>query len=245
MKMVLDALEKAENENDRLIRDYAEAIRRIAQAEAVVKPSERFRIDDAKTKLKRMERHKQMAAGMCEMLRHDAQEMRDGQLRFEKPTLISAAPENGLFLQEAMDRLLRGEKEGRKELAAWFPVLVQGGKTADLRRTMKQLGRGAKEKDAPAVQLLLVAMETAMQEETAGANCFFCPIETAGRRNRRGRACPAERRYVGNGGAGETDGHPAGNGRNHPRRGISGRNGAGAAAGQLAGDRCTPCSADD
>lgn len=167
MKMVLDALEKAENENDRLIRDYAEAIRRIAQAEAVVKPSERFRIDDAKTKLKRMERHKQMAAGMCEMLRHDAQEMRDGQLRFEKPTLISAAPENGLFLQEAMDRLLRGEKEGRKELAAWFPVLVQGGKTADLRRTMKQLGRGAKEKDAPAVQLLLVAMETAMQEENA------------------------------------------------------------------------------
>ena len=71
MKMVLDALEKAESENDRLIRDYAEAIRRIAQAEAVVKPSERFRIDDAKTKLKRMERHKQMAAGMCEMLRHD------------------------------------------------------------------------------------------------------------------------------------------------------------------------------
>lgn len=167
MKMVLDALEKAESENDRLIRDYAEAIRRIAQAEAVVKPSERFRIDDAKTKLKRMERHKQMAAGMCEMLRHDAQEMRDGQLRFEKPTLISAVPENGLFLQEAMDRLLRGEKEGRKELAAWFPVLVQGGKTADLRRTMKQLGRGAKEKDAPAVQLLLVAMETAMQEENA------------------------------------------------------------------------------
>ena len=166
-KPLLDALEKAENENDRLIRDYAEAIRRIAQAEAVVKPSERFRIDDAKTKLKRMERHKQMAAGMCEMLRHDAQEMRDGQLRFEKPTLISAAPENGLFLQEAMDRLLRGEKEGRKELAAWFPVLVQGGKTADLRRTMKQLGRGAKEKDAPAVQLLLVAMETAMQEENA------------------------------------------------------------------------------
>ena len=91
----------------------------------------------------------------------------DGQLRFEKPTLISAAPENGLFLQEAMDRLLRGEKEGRKELAAWFPVLVQGGRTADLRRTMKQLGRGAKEKDAPAVQLLLVAMETAMQEENA------------------------------------------------------------------------------
>ena len=95
-KPLLDALEKAESENDRLIRDYAEAIRRIAQAEAVVKPSERFRIDDAKTKLKRMERHKQMAAGMCEMLRHDAQEMRDGQLRFEKPTLISAAPENGL-----------------------------------------------------------------------------------------------------------------------------------------------------
>ena len=44
---------------------------------------------------------------------------------------------------------------------------LQGGKTADLRRTMKQLGRGAKEKDAPAVQLLLVAMETAMQEENA------------------------------------------------------------------------------
>ena len=125
MKMVLDALEKAESENDRLIRDYAEAIRRIAQAEAVVKPSERFRIDDAKTKLKRMERHKQMAAGMCEMLRHDAQEMRDGQLRFEKPTLISAAPENGLFFagsdgSAAARRKKKGGRNSQRGSPFWF-----------------------------------------------------------------------------------------------------------------------------
>ena len=54
------------------------------------------------------------------MLRHDAQEMRDGQLRFEKPTLISAAPENGLFLQEAMDRLLRGGRNSQRGSPFWF-----------------------------------------------------------------------------------------------------------------------------
>lgn len=167
MQMVLNALEKAESEQDRLVRDHAEAIRRIDQAEAIVKPSERFRIDDARTKLKRMERHQTMLAGMCDMIRHDAQEMRDGQLRFEKPTLMSAAPENGLFLQEAMDALLRGERESRKELAAWYPHLVQGGKTANLRRTMHLVKHAQAEKDAPAVQLLLCAMETAMQEENA------------------------------------------------------------------------------
>lgn len=167
MQMVLDALEKTEAENDRLIRDHAEALRRIEQAEAIVKPSERFRIDDARTKLKRMERHQTMVTGMCDMLRRDAQEMRDGQLRFEKPTLLGAVPENGLFLQEAMDALLRGERESRKELAAWYPLLVQGGKTAEVRQAMRQVKRAPAEQDAPAVQLLLCAMETAMQEENA------------------------------------------------------------------------------
>ncbi len=114
-----------------------------------------------------MERHKQMAAGMCEMLRHDAQEMRDGQLRFEKPTLISPRRRTGCFCRKRWIGCCAAKKKDGRRTPAWFPVLVQGGKTADLRRTMKQLGRGAKEKDAPAVQLLLVAMETAMQEENA------------------------------------------------------------------------------
>lgn len=165
MRMVTEALEETEKEHTRLIHDHAEALRRIEQAEAIVKPSERFRIDDARTKLKRMERHQAMVEGMYQKLRTDALALRDGQLRYMKPALAAPMPENGLFLQEAMDRLLRGEQESKKELTAWYPLLVQGGKTADMRQMMKAMSHAAPEKDAPALWLMICAMELAMQEE--------------------------------------------------------------------------------
>lgn len=167
LRMVTELLAKSEKEHTRMAHDHAEAERRIAQAEQIVKPSERFRIDDARTKLQRMERHQAMVDGMYDKVKTDAAALRDGQLRFMKPAMASPVPENGLFLQEAMDRFLRGEQESKKELAAWYPALVSGGRTADLRQTMKQLGRAQQEKEAPAVGLLLSAMEASMQEENA------------------------------------------------------------------------------
>lgn len=167
LRMVTEMLAKAEQEHTRMAHDHAEAERRIAEAEQIVKPSERFRIDDAKTKLQRMERHQAMVDGMYEKVKTDATALRDGQLRFMKPAMVSPVTENGLFLQEAMDRFLRGEQESRKELLAWYPQLVSGGRTADMRQTMKQLGRAQQEKEAPAVGLLLQAMEVSMQEENA------------------------------------------------------------------------------
>ncbi len=165
LQMVLDALRQAESENTRLLHDHAEAVRRIEQAEAIVKPSERFRIDDARTKLVRFERHQRMVEGMCTMLRRHAKEMQTAQTRFEKPSLLAAEPENGLFLQEAADRWIRDEAESAHELADWFPHLVCGAATVSLPAALRTLRQAPKEKEAPAVWLLICAMEASILEE--------------------------------------------------------------------------------
>ncbi len=165
LQMVLDALKQAESENTRLLHDHAEALRRIEQAEAIVKPSERFRIDDARTKLVRFERHQRMVEGMCTMLRRHAKEMQAAQTRFDKPSLLAAEPENGLFLQGAADRWIRDEAESAYELADWFPHLVCGATTVSLPSALRALRQAPKEKEAPAVWLLICAMEASILEE--------------------------------------------------------------------------------
>ena len=165
LQMVLDALKQAESENTRLLHDHAEAVRRIEQAEAIVKPSERFRIDDARTKLVRFERHQRMVEGMCTMLRRHAKEMQAAQTRFDKPSLLAAEPENGLFLQEAADRWIRDEAENAHELADWFPHLVCGTTTVSLPAALRALRQAPKEKEAPAIWLLICAMKASILEE--------------------------------------------------------------------------------
>ncbi len=164
MDMLYDALEAAQQEAETLQARYDEAVRRIDHAEKIAAPEDQYRITDARTKLHRMERHQLMQANKLQQIIQDVERAGAEGIRFEKPALVSAEVENGMFLQEMMDALLRRDDLSMKTIEALWPRMVCPGNTLTIRQTMKVIRRAPVDKQAPLMSLVYAMLEAAMKE---------------------------------------------------------------------------------
>ncbi len=164
MDMLTTALDAAQTESDELHARYEEAVRRIDHAESIAAEADQYLITDARTKLKRMERHQMMVDSRLARIKADvAQANQEGQ-RFDKPAMPAAPTENELFLQEAAELLLQRERLTRKRLGPLWHRMVRPGATLTIKQTMKAIRRAPVNRDAPLLSLVLAMVENAMKE---------------------------------------------------------------------------------
>jgi hypothetical protein len=157
-------LEAARQEAEELQARHEEAVRRIDHAEKIAAPEDQYRITDARTKLHRMERHQLMQASKLQQIIRDVERAGTECIRFEKPALVSAEVENGMFLQETMDVLLRRDDLNMKTIEALWPRMVCPGNTLTIKQTMKVIRRAPVDKQAPLMSLVYAMLEAAMKE---------------------------------------------------------------------------------
>ncbi len=164
MDMLTTALDAAQTESDELHARYEEAVRRIDHAESIAAEADQYLIADARTKLKRMERHQMMVDSRLARIKADvAQADREGQ-RFDKPAMAAAPTENDLFLQEAAELLLQRERLTRKRLGPLWRQMVRPGATLTIKQAMKAIRHAPVNRDAPLISLVLAMVENAMKE---------------------------------------------------------------------------------
>lgn len=164
MEMLQAALDAVQAECDDLQERYEEAVRRIDHAESIASDEDQYRITDARTKLKRMERHQLMLNSKRLRMEQDVARANADGLRFAKPAMLPAPTENDLFLQEAADMLLLRDKLNRKTVEALWPRMVCPGNTMTIKQAMKAIRRADVDKSAPLMSMVQAMVENAMKE---------------------------------------------------------------------------------
>lgn len=164
MDMLHQALDAAQQESDELRARYDEAVRRIDHAESIAAEADQYRITDARTKLKRMERHQLMLDSRLARIQQDVAQANAEGLRFDKPAIAPAAAENDMFLQEAAEVILQRDKLTRKTVEALWPRMVSPGNTLTIRQTMKVIRRAPVDRRDPLMSLVTALMLSAMKE---------------------------------------------------------------------------------
>ncbi len=163
MDMLYEALDAAQQESDELHARHEEAVRRIDHAESIAAEADQYRITDARTKLRRMERHQVMVDSKQQRIRADVANANAAGLRFEKPVAVGGAAENDMILQEAAEMLLRGGAD-RKSLDALWHRMVRPVDTLTIRQAMKSIRRAPVDREIPLMSLMQAMMEIAMKE---------------------------------------------------------------------------------
>ncbi|MBQ8201545.1 MAG: hypothetical protein IJZ74_07250 [Clostridia bacterium] len=164
MTMLENALEKADAEATELRECYAEANRRIDHAETIASAEDQYRITDARTKLKRMERHQLMLDSRAERIREDLAAAVAEEVRFDRPAMAPSAAENGMFLPGLAERLLQREPLTRAEVEAMWGDMIQPGETVSLKYVMKAIRRANVRATMPSISLLHALMKQSMEE---------------------------------------------------------------------------------
>lgn len=164
MDMLHDALEAAGRESGELHANYDEALRRIDHAEKIAAQEDQYRITDARTKLKRMERHLLLLDSRLERIRTDVAQANAEELRFDKPALPPSAAENDMFPAELAELLLHRERMTRQTLERLWPAMILPGRTVPLKQAMKDIRRAKVVRAEPLMSLLSALMEAAVKE---------------------------------------------------------------------------------
>lgn len=164
MDMLYTALDAAQAESDELRARYEEAVRRIDHAESIAADEDQYRITDARTKLKRMERHQLMLDSKLTRIKEDVERANQEGLRFDKPAMAPAPTENDMFLQAAADMLLQRDKLNRKNIELLWPRMVCPGSTLTIKQTMKAIRRASVDRSMPLMSLVQAMIECAMKE---------------------------------------------------------------------------------
>lgn len=164
MDMLSMALDAAQSESDELHARYDEAVRRIDHAEKIAAEEDQYRIADARTKLKRMERHQLMVDSRLNLIRADVERANAEGVRFDKPAMVPGPTENSMFLPEAAELLLRRERLTRKTLGSLWPRMVLPGEGMTISKTMKAIRHEKVRRDAPLMSLVKAIMENSMKE---------------------------------------------------------------------------------
>jgi hypothetical protein len=163
MDMLHEALDAALQESDELHARHEEAVRRIDHAESIAVEADQYRITDARTKLRRMERHQVMVDSKLHRIEEDLAQANAVGLRFEKPSVAGGVTENEMILQSAADMLLRGGAD-RKTLEVLWPCMIRPVDTLTIKQTMKAIRRAPVDREIPLMSLLQAMMENAMKE---------------------------------------------------------------------------------
>lgn len=164
MAMLDSALEAARAEQQELRERHDEANRRIDHAEAIASADDQYRITDARTKLKRMERHQLLLDSRVEQICQDVEAAVSQGVRFDKPAMAPAPAENGMFLPDMAERFLQRDKLTRADVEARWHQLVAPDQTVTLKQAMKAVRRAPVDKEAPLVSLFAALLAAAMQE---------------------------------------------------------------------------------
>ena len=162
--MLYAAQEAAQQESDELRARYEEAVRRIDHAETIAAEEDQYRITDARTKLKRLERHQLMVDSKLRRVNEDVARAQAEGLRFDKPALASAPAENAMFLPEAAALLLQRDKLSRKAIEGLYGQMVCPGTTVDIKQLMKELRRAPVDREEPLASLIQALVISAMKE---------------------------------------------------------------------------------
>lgn len=164
MDMLHTALDAARQEADELRARHAEAVRRIDHAESIASEEDQYRITDARTKLRRMERHQLLLDSKLRRIQEDVAQADAEGLRFDKPAMPPAPTENDMFLPEAADVLLHRDKLTRASVEALWPRMVCPGNTVNIKQCLKAIRRVKVRKDAPLASFVQAMIEHAMKE---------------------------------------------------------------------------------
>ncbi len=163
IRMLEKALAQAENDLAELQERHAEAIRRIEHAETIAAAEDQYRIDDARVKLQRLERHERMLKSRVDHIREDLVAADASGLRFKKPELPSAPAENDMFLADVAERLITRDQLSRHLVEGVWHRLVRPAETATLREAMKHLRKAPVNHEQPLMSLLSALLSESMQ----------------------------------------------------------------------------------
>ncbi len=164
MAMLEEALDAARKESGDMRDRYDEAVRRIDHAERIAEEKDQYRITDARTKLKRMERHRLLLDSRLERIDRDVERANEENLRFDKPALTPAPAENEMFPPDLADFLLHPDRLNKKAVEARYARMVCPGETLTLKNTKKAVRRAPVRRDAPLMSLVKAIFENAMKE---------------------------------------------------------------------------------
>lgn len=163
MRMLQDALERAEADCREQREKYAEANRRIDHAESIAAPEDMYRITDARTRLQRMERHQVQLDARAERIREDLAAAEAAQVRFDKPALKPGPAENGMFLPNFASTLLKKDALSARDVERLWGSMVLPAEEKTFRETMKAVCRAPVDEDSPVTSLLEALMLCAME----------------------------------------------------------------------------------
>ena len=164
MDMLQEALDAARQEVDELHARYDEAVRRIDHAEQIASEEDQYRITDARTKLRRMERHLLMLESKLHHIMEDVEHADAEGLRYEKPVIAMGAAENDMFLQEAAELLLGKDAVTRKSIELLWPKMVRPGHTLTIKQTLRVIRHAPVDRREPLMSLVQAMLENAMKE---------------------------------------------------------------------------------
>ena len=164
MDMLHAAQEAARMEADELRARYDEAVRRIDHAESIAADVDQYRITDARTKLKRLERHLLMVNSKLRHVTGDVVRANAEGLRFDKPAMVPAAAENNMFLPEMANLLLQRDKMNRKAIKELWAEMVCPGTTRNIKQTLKAIRRAPVNHEEPLTSLIQALVLKSMKE---------------------------------------------------------------------------------
>ncbi len=164
LDMLESALHQARTEQAALREKYADAVRRIDHAAAIATEEEQYRITDARTKLKRIDRHQLMLDSRVERIREDLEAAVTQEVRFERPVLEETEEENALLDPRLAGRLLKKDPVTCREAEDLWGKMVLPGETIGLRQALKHARHSRADRLAPTISLMNALMETAMEE---------------------------------------------------------------------------------
>lgn len=165
-RMLQDAQWRVNAEREELQDRYAEAVRRIEFAEQIAAPEDRYRIDDARTKLERMVRHQRALDAKAAFIEEDVAAAVEGTQRYGAPLLPGRPGGNGLFHPALTDKLFRQDRATRKRDAVkGYPLLLQPADGRTLGETLKRLRKATVHPGAPLISLLRAIILEAMEVE--------------------------------------------------------------------------------
>lgn len=164
MQVLQDALAEAEDACGELEERYAEANRRIDRAESIAAPEDQYRITDARTKLERMTRHREVLEERLAYIRADVERAAVPQERSRKPETTGPAARSAMFSPRLTERLLTDRRLTRKEVEAMWAEIVQPADGLTIRQALRRMRRAPVNQNAPVMSLLHALIMHSMEE---------------------------------------------------------------------------------
>lgn len=153
-----------------------EAARRIEAAALVAAPEEQHRVANARTKLRRLERHIALVDARLESVRLEEEEADAPALKMQLPQAArdDALPESGLFRPDALTRFSRltrqeTESQNKRDMAAleeaWAGLVVGEESGPTVQRVLTEISAQRPDKDAPPVARLMMDVLARVMKE--------------------------------------------------------------------------------